>query len=147
MVAKSHYLRKGQAKGEGKQGGWGLRHGQYGFWLCASLTLLLVAGVLVSSTILLARGSVTPAIAAEQEVRLHNPRVNGVEAPVTPATRPQAPTFATAGQGVALASKTGTKFYYPHCAGVKRIKPQNQIWFASVADAYAAGYQLAKGCK
>jgi len=46
-----------------------------------------------------------------------------------------------------IASKSGKKYYYPSCAGVKRIKPENQVQFATPALAEAAGYTLAVNCK
>lgn len=46
-----------------------------------------------------------------------------------------------------IASKTGTKYYLPWCGAIKRIKPENQISFASAAEARAAGYQPAGNCK
>ncbi len=45
------------------------------------------------------------------------------------------------------ASKNGTKYYPAGCSGASRIKPANQVWFATAADAQAAGYTLASGCK
>ena len=45
------------------------------------------------------------------------------------------------------ASKGGTKYYYPNCSGLKRIKPENLIFFTSESQAEAAGYSLAANCK
>lgn len=55
------------------------------------------------------------------------------------------PPPATGGQYVA--SKTGTKYYLPWCGSVKRIKEENKVWFATKAEAEAAGYGPAKNCK
>ncbi len=55
------------------------------------------------------------------------------------------PTMSAGGQVVA--SKTGTKYYFPWCAGAKRIKPENQITFASADLARSAGYTPAANCK
>lgn len=46
-----------------------------------------------------------------------------------------------------VASKNGTKYYFPWCAGVKRIAEANKTWFASEAEAQAAGLTLAANCK
>ena len=46
-----------------------------------------------------------------------------------------------------IASKNGTKYYYPWCGGAKMIKPENQVSFASVALARSAGYSPAGNCK
>lgn len=45
-----------------------------------------------------------------------------------------------------VASKNGTKYYLPECSGVKRIKEENKIWFASEDIAKAEGYGPAANC-
>ena len=45
-----------------------------------------------------------------------------------------------------VASKTGTKYYYPWCSGVDRIKEENKIWFSSVEEAKTRGLTPASGC-
>ena len=67
------------------------------------------------------------------------------EASPTPAPVKKVATAAAGGQLVA--SKTGTKYYLPWCGSVKRIKEENKVWFASKAEAEAAGYEPAKNCK
>lgn len=49
--------------------------------------------------------------------------------------------------GEVVASKTGTKYYFPWCGTAKRIKEENKVWFASRAEAEAAGYEPAANCK
>ena len=46
-----------------------------------------------------------------------------------------------------VASKNGTKYYAVGCGGAARIKPENQAWFATEADAKAAGYTAGGNCK
>ena len=46
-----------------------------------------------------------------------------------------------------IGSKTGKKYYFPWCGTVNRIKPENQIHFASIDDAKSAGYVPAANCK
>lgn len=58
----------------------------------------------------------------------------------------------TPGQGGAtaggvVASKAGTKYFYPWCGGASAIKEGSKVWFASASDARAAGYQPASNCK
>ena len=43
-------------------------------------------------------------------------------------------------QGMYVGSKNGTKYYTPGCAGSKRIKPENYVWFQSLQDATLQGY-------
>ncbi|MDQ5949460.1 MAG: hypothetical protein QG589_586 [Patescibacteria group bacterium] len=49
--------------------------------------------------------------------------------------------------GQVIGSKTGKKYYFPWCSTVKRIKPENQVPFASIADARSAGYTPGGNCK
>ncbi len=46
-----------------------------------------------------------------------------------------------------VASKNGTKYYFPNCRGVGNIKEENKIYFQSEEDAIAAGLTKASGCK
>ena len=49
--------------------------------------------------------------------------------------------------GSYVASKNGTKYYPPGCAGAKRILDANRVYFTSTAAAEKAGYTLAATCK
>jgi len=49
-------------------------------------------------------------------------------------------------KGLVLASKSGTKYYYPWCTGVDRIKEENKVWFATIEDARKVGLTPASGC-
>lgn len=60
---------------------------------------------------------------------------------------PIAATGVPAGPGSVVASKSGTKYYLPSCAGAERISDANKIWFVSAAAAAAAGYAPAAHCK
>jgi hypothetical protein len=46
-----------------------------------------------------------------------------------------------------VASRSGSTYYYPWCAGAAKIAPGNEVWFASEDAAQAAGYAPAKNCK
>lgn len=48
--------------------------------------------------------------------------------------------------GEYVASKGGTKYYLPSCAGAARLSEENKIWFASAEAAIAAGYTPASNC-
>ncbi len=58
-----------------------------------------------------------------------------------------APIDAMPAGGEVVASKTGTKYYFPWCGTVKRIKEENKVWFPSREAAEAAGYEPAANCK
>lgn len=54
----------------------------------------------------------------------------------------------TANQGgEVVASKNGTKYHFPWCAGAQSIKKENKITFASIEEARKAGYTPASNCK
>ena len=53
---------------------------------------------------------------------------------------------AKATTGTYMASKNGTKYYLPTCSSSNRIKPENRVWFATKAEAEAAGYGPASNC-
>lgn len=46
-----------------------------------------------------------------------------------------------------VASKNGTKYHFPWCAGAQSIKEENKIWFSTAEEARQAGYQPASNCK
>ncbi len=59
---------------------------------------------------------------------------------------------AAAGEAIApggyyVASRTGSVYYFPWCAGAAQIAPQNERWFQSAEAAERAGYRPAKNCK
>lgn len=54
---------------------------------------------------------------------------------------------AVSASGEVIGSKSGKKYYFPWCGTVKMIKPENQVKFASIEEARAAGYSPALNCK
>ena len=58
----------------------------------------------------------------------------------------QSPTAFSETPGQVLASKGGTKYYFPNCAGASAISESNTIWFVSAEAAENAGYTRAKNC-
>ncbi|HEX4799391.1 MAG TPA: hypothetical protein VFV22_02530 [Candidatus Paceibacterota bacterium] len=46
-----------------------------------------------------------------------------------------------------VASRGGTKYHLPWCAGAKQIKEENKITFNTKEDAELAGYTPASNCK
>jgi hypothetical protein len=53
----------------------------------------------------------------------------------------------TTEKGEVIGSKTGKKYYFPWCSTVKRIKPANQVHFASIDLAKQSGYTAGGNCK
>lgn len=52
-----------------------------------------------------------------------------------------------AGSNIVVASKLGSKYFYPDCSGAKSISEANKITFASPDEAKKAGYAPAANCK
>jgi len=52
----------------------------------------------------------------------------------------------SAATGAFVASRSGTKYHDVHCSSAARISEANRIYFATVADARAAGYTPAANC-
>jgi hypothetical protein len=78
-------------------------------------------------------------------------RLSALEAAQPPVSVSAAPTLAEP-QGIYpggqyVASRTGSAYYYPWCAGGENIPPEKQVWFPTATAAQAAGYQPAKNCK
>jgi hypothetical protein len=78
-------------------------------------------------------------------------RFSALESVLPPISITEAPTL-TKPQGIYpgglyVASRTGSVYYYPWCAGGGNIPPEQQIWFQSPEEAQSAGYQPAKNCK
>lgn len=49
--------------------------------------------------------------------------------------------------GLIVASRSGSTYHYPWCAGAQQIAEQNKRWFKSEEEARKAGYKAAKNCK
>ena len=49
--------------------------------------------------------------------------------------------------GKYVGSRSGRSYYLPSCAGVKRIKEENKVWFTSAEEATTKGYHPAATCK
>lgn len=57
-----------------------------------------------------------------------------------------APQATSTGVLSVVASRGGTKYYLPWCAGADRIRDANKVWFASPEAAEAHGYERASNC-
>ncbi len=55
--------------------------------------------------------------------------------------------LANSNTGEVLASRNGSKYHFPWCAGAKRIADKNLITFDSIKEAQIAGYTPAANCK
>lgn len=101
---------------------------------------------------------VVTAVAAFGLGRMTSPGAVPSQIPATPALLPASDLELTPGpaptpileelatEGV-VASKSGTKYHFPWCPGAQQMKEENKIYFASRAEAEAAGYSKASNCK
>ncbi len=73
-----------------------------------------------------------------------------MESTDNPAEGSKTPLIAPEGQGggsEVTASRNGTKYYFPWCSGVARIKEENKITFPDENSAKSAGYSKAANCE
>lgn len=66
---------------------------------------------------------------------------------ITLTEAPQTAMLPIANGGLYVASRTGSVYYFPWCAGAEKIAPANQRWFQNADEAERAGYRAAKNCK
>ncbi len=59
---------------------------------------------------------------------------------------PTTPTNSDA-RGMYVGARSGTTYYLPWCSGVKRIREENKVWFATKEAAIAKGYKPSTNCK
>ncbi|PJE58066.1 MAG: hypothetical protein COU81_02715 [Candidatus Portnoybacteria bacterium CG10_big_fil_rev_8_21_14_0_10_36_7] len=48
---------------------------------------------------------------------------------------------ASTAKGIIVASKSGKVYHWPWSSWAKKIKPENQVWFNSEAEAQSTGYK------
>ncbi|MDR3572146.1 MAG: hypothetical protein P4L81_08270 [Candidatus Pacebacteria bacterium] len=71
-----------------------------------------------------------------------------IKPPIAIEEAPQtAQILAVAPGGYVVASRSGSVYYLPWCAGADKIPADKQLWFTSEAAAQKAGYTPAKSCK
>lgn len=49
--------------------------------------------------------------------------------------------------GLVVASRNGSVYHFPWCAGASQISDANKVWFQSEEAAQRAGYSASKSCK
>lgn len=50
-------------------------------------------------------------------------------------------------EGKYVGARSGKAYYLPWCGGVKQIREENKVWFATKEEAEARGYHPAANCK
>jgi hypothetical protein len=112
-----------------------------------TLILLLMVG-----SIFFALGRLSALESEHKPIKIEYPNSSQsasiIEAPiVSPVSNSPSPSQSTNQSGAVIGSKSGKKYYYPWCGTVKRIKPENQVHFASIEAARAAGFTPGGNCK
>lgn len=122
-----------------------------GLWTNAEYLLALLIIVISLVSFWLGRLSVE-----EVHTQAHRTSLEDMRAAAVTATRKTQDTTdaigqndesVTAPEGGYVASKNGTKYHLPWCGSAKQISEQNKIFFATKAEAEAAGYTPASNCK
>ena len=85
----------------------------------------------VPISILKTQDAMYATVLATQEEKTNTPAQTGLSAQAS---------------GEVVASKSGTKYYYPWCTGVSKIKEENKVWFKSIENAKLAGLTPASNC-
>lgn len=115
--------------------------------------VLLISAVALLGVVAFGLGRLSvpaqPTTVALCDTVVRDTRTTDLAAAAVPATSPEAPTEpgVTSGTARYVASKNGTVYHLPWCSGAQRIKDANKVWFASKAEAEAAGYHPASNCK
>ncbi len=107
--------------------------------------VILVAVILLSSSVTFGLGILTGEQLGQggvivETLPLATSTANTVD--TAPAITP-----AILNAGRVVASKNGSKYYFPWCGGAKRLSTAHKIWFASAAQARIHGYTKAANCK
>jgi hypothetical protein len=94
---------------------------------------------------IITQGSVgTPAVPKNEQVTKVNLQTDTIKPQVKGAVTVQEQ---TQNEGSVVASKNGTKYYYPTCSGAKRILEKNKVYYESIEDARKAGLTPSTTCK
>ncbi len=101
--------------------------------------VLIISILVVSCTISFGLGYLAGQGGADSGQALRSDSRQGSQASLTAAPAPASTRV--------VASKTGTKYYLPTCAGVDRISDDKKVWFASPELAREEGYEPADNCK
>ncbi len=85
---------------------------------------------------------------AKTPITIEQPTAAKDESSAAVATKIQSQNSKSAIQGgEVVASKNGTKYHFPWCAGAQSIKAENKITFPSAEEARKTGYTPASNCK
>lgn len=124
------------------------RHGQAGEWLKRNQAdMVLIAGFILVAAVSFGIGYLSAPGIEKSQIIIEEPQANISGAAAGDKSKPEenagflSPAASPSQeQGLIVASKNGTKYYWPWSSWAKRIKPENLVWFKSENEAQAAGY-------
>ncbi len=117
-----------------------------------ALEALMLVGILILAFIL-GRISAFSENRTEPEVQVIYPplvstQVSAYQARLKPeASMEPSPQNEPGSDWAFAASKTGKVYYAKDCPGLSRVKPENRVYFASEAEAQAAGLSASAACQ
>jgi len=100
--------------------------------------IALIAGFVLVALVSYGVGYLTAPGAPKNPLIIENPQANISEA-VAGENAFQTASQQGSEKGLIVASKNSKIYHWPWCAPAKKIKPENEIWFASEAEAQASG--------
>ena len=112
------------------------------------IAYLSIISVVLIGTASFGLGRLTKVVGEREPIRIELPsaEVLGASANIQTVTSSNLETESLSA-GKYGASKSGTKYHLPWCAGAKSIKEENKIWFDTKDEAEKAGYTPAANCK
>ena len=105
--------------------------------------IVLVIGVILVALISFGAGRLTSFQADEEPILIQEPLTASIQQSLEPEKAGESGQPEPAEKGKFVGSIKSDKYHWPWSSSAKRIKPENQIWFDSEAEAKAAGYQPA----
>jgi Metal binding domain of Ada len=108
---------------------------------CIALAAFMLGRASVIGTVSVGQGD-APTVRQTTPLQVVGPRASTTATNANPI-----PSLSDIGEtGPIVASKSGTKYHLTSCPGAKQINQENKIFFATAADAVAAGYSPAANC-
>ena len=109
--------------------------------------IVLVSGVILIALISFGAGRLTGLEINKESIIIEDPAptasiqesLNNNQENIKP--EGQSSNISSAQEGKFVGSINSDKYHWPWCPFAKNIKPENQIWFNSEAEAQAAGYK------
>ncbi|OGZ34917.1 MAG: hypothetical protein A3A94_02800 [Candidatus Portnoybacteria bacterium RIFCSPLOWO2_01_FULL_43_11] len=103
--------------------------------------IVLVIGIILIALISFGAGRLTVFESNKEPISIQDPATTASIQQSLGASVKENNQSEPAKQGKFVGSINSDKYHWPWCPSAKNIKPENQIWFNSEAEAKAAGYK------